>query len=123
MHVDTLQTHVISAIVNVDQDVDSPWVLKMLSKLNVAIIELKYISHFCVCFKQLRADHFDEEVDLAMEPGDMVLYESAKLLHGRPGDFATKNYYLAISSSDVGLRLFRILLLYHIFRANARSPI
>jgi hypothetical protein len=27
----------------------------------------------------------DNEHNLIMKPGDMVLYESAKLLHGRPG--------------------------------------
>lgn len=60
MHVDTLATHVVSAIINVDQDVVTPWKLLIL-------------------------DHNDEEHELEMQPGDMVLYESAKLLHGRPG--------------------------------------
>lgn len=32
MHVDTLQTHVVSAIINVDQDVAEPWLLKILGK-------------------------------------------------------------------------------------------
>eukprot|EP00604_Paraphysomonas_vestita_P003561 CAMPEP_0174823670 /NCGR_PEP_ID=MMETSP1107-20130205/26627_1 /TAXON_ID=36770 /ORGANISM="Paraphysomonas vestita, Strain GFlagA" /LENGTH=206 /DNA_ID=CAMNT_0016047179 /DNA_START=609 /DNA_END=1226 /DNA_ORIENTATION=- len=59
MHVDTLATHVVSAIINVDQDVVTPWKLLIL-------------------------DHNDEEHELEMQPGDMVLYESAKLLHGRP---------------------------------------
>lgn len=60
MHVDTANTHVVSAIINVDQDVDKPWELLIL-------------------------DHNDNEHSLEMQPGDMVLYESAKLLHGRPG--------------------------------------
>lgn len=30
MHVDTLSTHVVSAIINIDQDVDEPWMLKIL---------------------------------------------------------------------------------------------
>jgi prolyl 4-hydroxylase len=60
MHVDTVNTHVVSAIINVDQDVDEDWPLLIL-------------------------DHADNEVNLVMQPGDMVLYESAKLLHGRPG--------------------------------------
>jgi hypothetical protein len=60
MHVDTLATHVVSAIINVDQDVDEPWELLIL-------------------------DHEDNEHSLQMAPGDMLLYESAKLLHGRPG--------------------------------------
>jgi hypothetical protein len=61
MHVDTLATHVVSAIINVDQEVTKPWMLLIL-------------------------DHQDNEHQLEMAPGDMVLYESAKLLHGRPGD-------------------------------------
>lgn len=60
MHVDTVSTHVVSAIINVDQAVRRDWPLLIL-------------------------DHADREHRLAMQPGDMVLYESAKLLHGRPG--------------------------------------
>lgn len=60
MHVDTRKTHVVSAIINVDQDVDEPWELLIL-------------------------DHLYQEHRVNMAPGDMVLYESAKLLHGRPG--------------------------------------
>lgn len=60
MHVDTANTHVISAIINVDQDVDEPWRLLIL-------------------------DHDENEHWITMAPGDMVLYESAKMLHGRPG--------------------------------------
>lgn len=60
MHVDTVNTHVVSAIINVDQDVEKDWPLLIL-------------------------DHNDAEHNLVMKPGDMVLYESAKLLHGRPG--------------------------------------
>ena len=62
MHVDTVNTHVVSAIINVDQDVDEDWPLLIL-------------------------DHDDNEHTLIMKPGDMVLYESAKLLHGRPGKY------------------------------------
>lgn len=60
MHVDTVSTHVVSAIINVDQAVRRDWPLLIL-------------------------DHADREHRLVMQPGDMVLYESAKLLHGRPG--------------------------------------
>ncbi len=59
MHVDTCTTHVVSAIINVDQDVEEDWPLLIL-------------------------DHEDNEHNLIMQPGDMVLYESAKALHGRP---------------------------------------
>ncbi|CAE7635707.1 unnamed protein product, partial [Symbiodinium microadriaticum] len=61
MHVDTRATHVVSAIINVDQDVQEPWKLLIL-------------------------DHAYEEHWVEMQPGDMLLYESAKLLHGRPAE-------------------------------------
>jgi prolyl 4-hydroxylase len=60
MHVDTAATHVVSAIVNVDQKVDKDWPVLIL-------------------------DHNYNEHRVVMKPGDMLLYESAKLLHGRPG--------------------------------------
>ena len=59
MHVDTVNTHVVSAIINVDQALDQEWPLLIL-------------------------DHNDTEHEVHMKAGDMVLYESAKLLHGRP---------------------------------------
>jgi prolyl 4-hydroxylase len=61
MHVDTVSTHVVSAIINVDQgEIEKDWPLLIL-------------------------DHDDNEHNVVMKPGDMLLYESAKLLHGRPG--------------------------------------
>lgn len=59
MHVDTVSTHVVSTIINVDQSVRKDWPLLIL-------------------------DHDGNEHNVTMAPGDMVLYESAKLLHGRP---------------------------------------
>lgn len=67
MHVDTLSTHVVSAIINVDQEVEKDWPLLIL-------------------------DHDDNEHNVTMAKGDMVLYESAKLLHGRPEKFVGKHY-------------------------------
>jgi len=67
MHVDTLATHVVSAIINVDQAVDKPWELLIL-------------------------DHDDNEHWVQMRPGDMLLYESAKLLHGRPNPMVGERY-------------------------------
>jgi len=67
MHVDTVNTHVVSAIINVDQSVDEDWPLVIL-------------------------DHDDNEHSLNMRPGDMLLYESAKLLHGRPSVFKGQHY-------------------------------
>ena len=55
-HVDRLPL-VSSCIINVDQDVDEPWVLEVY-------------------------DRHDRAVNVTMEPGDMVLYESGSLLHG-----------------------------------------
>jgi prolyl 4-hydroxylase len=48
-----------SCIINVDQDVDEPWVLEVY-------------------------DRHDRAVNITMEPGDMVLYESGSVVHGRP---------------------------------------
>jgi len=57
-HVDRLPL-VISAIINVDQDVDEPWPLEVIGRDGKA-------------------------VNVTMEPGDMVLYESHSIIHGRP---------------------------------------
>ncbi len=67
MHVDTVGTHVVSAIINVDQEVEKEWPLLIL-------------------------DHDDNEHSVLMEAGDMLLYESAKLLHGRPEPFVGSHY-------------------------------
>lgn len=67
MHVDTVNTHVVSAIINVDQKVDKDWPLVIL-------------------------DHDDIERTVIMQIGDMLLYESAKLLHGRPDIFVGEHY-------------------------------
>mmetsp|Transcript_13189 Transcript_13189/g.20052 ORF Transcript_13189/g.20052 Transcript_13189/m.20052 type:complete len:452 (+) Transcript_13189:983-2338(+) len=66
-HVDRLPL-VSSAIVNVAQDVDEPWPLEVYGRDNKA--------------------H-----NVTMEPGDMVLYESHSLIHGRP--FELKGRYYA----------------------------
>ncbi|MCH9698009.1 MAG: 2OG-Fe(II) oxygenase [Gammaproteobacteria bacterium] len=62
-HRDRLETHIISAIINVDQDVDDDWPL--------VIDDNSYRQHHVM-----------------LKPGDMVLYESGRLKHGRP--FALK---------------------------------
>jgi prolyl 4-hydroxylase len=66
-HVDRMPL-VSSCIVNVAQDVDEPWPLEVY-------------------------DREGKAVNVTMEPGDMVLYESASLIHGRP--FALKGRYFA----------------------------
>jgi prolyl 4-hydroxylase len=55
-HVDRLPL-VSSAIINVDQDVDEPWPLEVIGHDGIA-------------------------VNVTMEPGDLVLYESHSIIHG-----------------------------------------
>mmetsp|Transcript_20580 Transcript_20580/g.23857 ORF Transcript_20580/g.23857 Transcript_20580/m.23857 type:complete len:473 (-) Transcript_20580:131-1549(-) len=66
-HVDRLPL-VSSAIVNIAQDVDEPWPIEVYG-------------------------HDGRAYNVTMEPGDMVLYESRSLIHGRP--FALKGKYFA----------------------------
>ncbi|KAG1674272.1 hypothetical protein FOA52_013461 [Chlamydomonas sp. UWO 241] len=62
LHVDRADTHIISAIVNIDQDVDEPWPL------------------------QIR-DHAGNQHNVTIEPGEMVMYEGAVCEHGRQVPF------------------------------------
>lgn len=57
-----------SCIINVDQDVDEPWPIEVY-------------------------DHAGRAYNVTMEPGDLVLYESSTVLHGRP--FPMKGRYFA----------------------------
>lgn len=66
-HVDRLPL-VSSAIINVAQDVDEPWPLEVIA-------------------------HDGKAENVTMEPGDMVLYESHSVIHGRP--FPMKGRYYA----------------------------
>jgi prolyl 4-hydroxylase len=66
-HVDRLPL-VASAIINVDQDVDEPWPLEVIG-------------------------HDGKAYNVTMLPGDLVLYESHSVLHGRP--FALKGRFMA----------------------------
>ena len=68
-HVDRLPL-VVSAIINVAQDVDEPWPLEVYGHDGVAY-------------------------NITMEPGEMILYESHSVLHGRP--FPLKGRYYAVS--------------------------
>lgn len=70
MHVDKIEDHVISAILHVDHeydDPDEPWPLVIES-----------------------FDGTTQEVNL--QPGEMLFYESAKCMHGRPRTFKGKYY-------------------------------
>lgn len=58
-HLDRLRTHAVSAIITIDQDLEEPWPLHLY-------------------------DNDGNLHQLSMETGDMVLYESARAIHGRP---------------------------------------
>ena len=62
-HVDRVDTHVFSAILQIAQSgVEDPWPLQVIG--------------------------FDGKlVDITLEPGEMILYEGHKLIHGRPYPF------------------------------------
>lgn len=66
-HVDRLETHVISVILNVAQDVEEDWVLEVV-------------------------DFNGNNVKIPQKAGEMVLYESARLQHGRPYPLKGKLY-------------------------------
>lgn len=65
-HVDRLPL-VASCIVNVDQDLDEPWPIEVYS-------------------------HDGQAYNVTMAPGDMVLYESSTVLHGRPTPLKGRSY-------------------------------
>ncbi|KAJ8613648.1 hypothetical protein CTAYLR_003132 [Chrysophaeum taylorii] len=67
LHVDTASTHVVSGIINVDQQSRVPWPVQIF-------------------------DHQGNLHQVEMHPGNMLLYESAKLLHGRVVPFDGKFY-------------------------------
>mmetsp|Transcript_24222 Transcript_24222/g.38908 ORF Transcript_24222/g.38908 Transcript_24222/m.38908 type:complete len:193 (+) Transcript_24222:72-650(+) len=67
MHTDRLDTHVISSIFHIDRDQNEPWPL---------VIE----------------DTQGRVHEVALEPGQLLFYESSKLLHGRPRRFNGKWY-------------------------------
>jgi prolyl 4-hydroxylase len=58
MHVDRTETHQVSAILNIAQDVNAAWPLQIY-------------------------DHMGRLQQVFMEPGEMLFYESARLPHGR----------------------------------------
>ena len=58
MHVDRPDTHIISGIINVDQDVEEPYALQIVN-------------------------HQGVEHNITMDPGEIVLYEGATCSHGR----------------------------------------
>jgi len=70
MHIDKIDTHVISSIVHVDHEYDDdnrPWPIEI-------------------------EDHDGNVAAIDLKPGQMLLYESAKCMHGRPKVFYGKYY-------------------------------
>jgi len=62
-HIDTITTHVLSAVLCIDQiGIDEDWMLEVL-------------------------DHNGDRVEIACKPKQIILYESASLPHGRPKPF------------------------------------
>ena len=66
-HIDGFQTRIISAILNIDQKVEEPWALQI-------------------------DDHQGKEHEVFLQPGEMILYESAVLSHGRVKPFKGEYY-------------------------------
>ena len=77
MHKDTLQTNIISVIINVDQKVDEPWALQI-------------------------KNHEGELSEVLLKPGEMCLYESATLDHGRVKPF-NGDYFSNVFASFIPL--------------------
>ena len=67
MHTDVSQTHIISVILNIAQVVDADWPL-------------------------LVDDHMCRRHSVVLQPGEMLLYEGARLAHGRPTPFEGDSY-------------------------------
>ena len=61
-HRDRLATHIIGAIINIDQEVEEDWVL---------VVD----------------DHQHRRHQITLKPGEMIFYESGRLIHGRPTPF------------------------------------
>ncbi|ARN74895.1 hypothetical protein BST96_12680 [Oceanicoccus sagamiensis] len=82
MHVDRYRTHIISAIINVDQAVTKKWPLHAY-------------------------DHFGRLHRIYLKPGEMIFYESARVPHGRPTPLNGKNFAnLFIHAQPVGWQLY-----------------
>ncbi|XP_023323633.1 uncharacterized protein LOC111697758 [Eurytemora carolleeae] len=67
LHVDKIETHIISVILNLSQNVSTPWDLFILNS--------------------------DREVNrILLHPGEMILFESARLPHGRQDPLDGESY-------------------------------
>ena len=68
MHTDRFKTHIISGIINIDQQVDKDWYLVII-------------------------DHYGRTHNIILKPGEELFYESARCRHGRP--YPLKGDYFA----------------------------
>ena len=93
-------THVISAILNVGQDVEEDWPLFVKVKhLFVWLNDLaakplfiwKMIKRIVSISLSLK-DHDGEDHSIMMSPGDIIWYESASVIHGRPYPLRGRSY-------------------------------
>ena len=66
-HRDRNETHIINAIINIDKKVEKDWPLEI-------------------------DDHFYRRHEVFLEPGEVLFYESARLLHGRPTPLKGESY-------------------------------
>lgn len=67
MHRDRIETHIASAVLNIDQDVDEDWALQI-------------------------EDHHYRTHRIILEPGEMLLYEGGRLRHGRPDPLKGRSF-------------------------------
>ncbi|MBU2871772.1 2OG-Fe(II) oxygenase [Colwellia sp. E2M01] len=67
MHRDRIETHIISVILNVDQEVKQDWPLTI-------------------------EDNYYRKHHIMLKPGEMIFYEGARLSHGRPTPFSGSSY-------------------------------
>lgn len=82
-HVDRMPL-VISAIINVAQDVDEDWPLEVYG-------------------------HDGKAYNVTMEPGDMVFYESHSVIHGRPFPLKGRYYAVSILLSLMSVYIFTLI--------------
>ena len=68
-------THVISAILNIGQDVEEDWPLFLRDHRGQDHVVMRHVSH---CGHVSRVP-----VQVFLAPGDLVWYESARVVHGR----------------------------------------
>lgn len=67
MHVDKTRTHIVSASMNVAQELEQGWPFEIV-------------------------DHHFRHKELFLEPGQMVFYEGARMMHGRPKTMKGSGY-------------------------------